>query len=184
MRLHFFSFVFLFIFFPLKLLYDFFIMVNFISFIIQWLLFSVCPEESWLLPHCVQAEKVHNQDLYFKKAVKYVGEPMSHLESIASSAVCFLVALLKLFGLLSSVHIWLVICVFSFFSSRALCNMLLEWIEGKMGKYFLRNFPFSKVKFSLAFLPYLSLVFPLYLDSPRACLSHTFHCYRCIFEFA
>ena len=88
------------------------------------------------------------------------------------------------FSLLSSVHIWLVICVFSFFSSRALCNMLLEWIEGKMGKYFLRNFPFSKVKFSLAFLPYLSLVFPLYLDSPRACLSHTFHCYRCIFEFA
>jgi len=40
----------------------------------------------------VQAEKVHNQDLYFKKAVKYVGEQMSHLESIASSAVCFLVA--------------------------------------------------------------------------------------------
>ncbi|KAG4395261.1 hypothetical protein GLYMA_20G189300v4 [Glycine max] len=36
---------------------------------------------------CAEAEKVHNQDLYFKKAVKYVGEPMSHLESIASSAV-------------------------------------------------------------------------------------------------
>jgi len=34
-----------------------------------------------------QAEKVFNQDLYFKKTVKYVGEPMSHLESIASSAV-------------------------------------------------------------------------------------------------
>ncbi|KAK6131848.1 hypothetical protein DH2020_034401 [Rehmannia glutinosa] len=33
------------------------------------------------------AEKVYNQDLYFKKTVKYVGEPMSHLESIASSAV-------------------------------------------------------------------------------------------------
>lgn len=29
-----------------------------------------------------------NQDLYFKKTVKYVGEPMSHLEAIASSAVC------------------------------------------------------------------------------------------------
>ena len=35
----------------------------------------------------MQAEKVFNQDLYFKKTVKYVGEPMSHLESIASSAV-------------------------------------------------------------------------------------------------
>ncbi|RWW25123.1 hypothetical protein GW17_00010554 [Ensete ventricosum] len=32
------------------------------------------------------AEKVFNQDLYFKKTVKYVGEPMTHLESIASSA--------------------------------------------------------------------------------------------------
>ncbi|KAF1871670.1 hypothetical protein Lal_00020464 [Lupinus albus] len=36
---------------------------------------------------CAEAEKVFNQDLYFKKAVKYAGEPMSHLESIASSAV-------------------------------------------------------------------------------------------------
>ncbi|KAK7344864.1 hypothetical protein VNO77_15045 [Canavalia gladiata] len=36
---------------------------------------------------CAEAEKVYNQDLYFKKAVKYVGEPMTHLESIASSAV-------------------------------------------------------------------------------------------------
>ena len=35
----------------------------------------------------MQAEKVFNQDLYFKKTVKFVGEPMSHLESIASSAV-------------------------------------------------------------------------------------------------
>lgn len=35
----------------------------------------------------MQAEKVFNQDLYFKKTVKNVGEPMSHLESIASSAV-------------------------------------------------------------------------------------------------
>lgn len=37
----------------------------------------------------MQAEKVFNQDLYFKRAVKYVGEPMTHLESIASSAVVF-----------------------------------------------------------------------------------------------
>lgn len=37
-----------------------------------------------------QAEKVFNQDMYFKKTVKYVGEPMTHLESIASSAVYFL----------------------------------------------------------------------------------------------
>uniref|UniRef100_A0A2P2J9N8 Pyruvate kinase n=1 Tax=Rhizophora mucronata TaxID=61149 RepID=A0A2P2J9N8_RHIMU len=36
---------------------------------------------------CAEAEKVFNQDAYFKKAVKYIGEPMSHLESIASSAV-------------------------------------------------------------------------------------------------
>lgn len=35
-----------------------------------------------------QAEKVFNQDQYFKRTVKFVGEPMSHLESIASSAVC------------------------------------------------------------------------------------------------
>eukprot|EP00271_Cylindrocystis_brebissonii_P007788 TRINITY_DN214_c0_g2_i2.p1 TRINITY_DN214_c0_g2~~TRINITY_DN214_c0_g2_i2.p1 ORF type:complete len:530 (+),score=138.56 TRINITY_DN214_c0_g2_i2:147-1736(+) len=36
---------------------------------------------------CTEAEKVYNQDLYFKKTVKYVGEPMGQLESIASSAV-------------------------------------------------------------------------------------------------
>ncbi|XP_059667505.1 pyruvate kinase 1, cytosolic [Cornus florida] len=36
---------------------------------------------------CAEAEKVFNQDSYFKKTVKYVGEPMTHLESIASSAV-------------------------------------------------------------------------------------------------
>ncbi|MBA0615743.1 hypothetical protein Godav_015856 [Gossypium davidsonii] len=36
---------------------------------------------------CAEAEKVFNQDIYFKKTVKYVGEPMTHLESIASSAV-------------------------------------------------------------------------------------------------
>ncbi|KAH0775765.1 hypothetical protein KY290_007176 [Solanum tuberosum] len=36
---------------------------------------------------CAEAEKVYNQDVYFKRAVKCVGEPMSHLESIASSAV-------------------------------------------------------------------------------------------------
>eukprot|EP00252_Welwitschia_mirabilis_P010002 TRINITY_DN2301_c0_g1_i1.p1 TRINITY_DN2301_c0_g1~~TRINITY_DN2301_c0_g1_i1.p1 ORF type:complete len:528 (+),score=104.18 TRINITY_DN2301_c0_g1_i1:113-1696(+) len=36
---------------------------------------------------CAEAEKVFNQAAYFKKTVKYVGEPMTHLESIASSAV-------------------------------------------------------------------------------------------------
>ncbi|KAL0322014.1 UNVERIFIED_CONTAM: Pyruvate kinase, cytosolic [Sesamum calycinum] len=36
---------------------------------------------------CAEAEKVYNQDLYFRKAVKCVGQPMSHIESIASSAV-------------------------------------------------------------------------------------------------
>eukprot|EP01018_Ginkgo_biloba_P004256 Gb_29464 [translate_table: standard] len=36
---------------------------------------------------CAEAEKVFNQAVYFKKTVKYVGEPMTHLESIASSAV-------------------------------------------------------------------------------------------------
>jgi len=35
----------------------------------------------------MQAEKVSNQDQHFKKTVKYVGEPMTHLESIASTAV-------------------------------------------------------------------------------------------------
>ncbi|XP_037455950.1 pyruvate kinase 1, cytosolic-like [Triticum dicoccoides] len=34
-----------------------------------------------------EAEKVFNQDLYFKRTMKYVGEPMTHLESIASSSV-------------------------------------------------------------------------------------------------
>ncbi|RRT53397.1 hypothetical protein B296_00040835 [Ensete ventricosum] len=43
----------------------------------------------------LQAEKVFNQDLYFKKTVKYVGEPMTHLESIASSAVCLCYDLLQ-----------------------------------------------------------------------------------------
>ncbi|KAH1097774.1 hypothetical protein J1N35_014695 [Gossypium stocksii] len=36
---------------------------------------------------CSEAEKVFNQDMFFKKTVKYVGEPMTHLESIVSSAV-------------------------------------------------------------------------------------------------
>ncbi|KAL2229343.1 UNVERIFIED_CONTAM: Pyruvate kinase 1, cytosolic [Sesamum indicum] len=36
---------------------------------------------------CAEAEKVFNQDQYFKRTVKFVGQPMSHLESIASSAV-------------------------------------------------------------------------------------------------
>ena len=42
-----------------------------------------------------QAEKVYNQDVYFKRAVKCVGEPMTHLESIASSAVCCFCAHVK-----------------------------------------------------------------------------------------
>ncbi|KDO36605.1 hypothetical protein CISIN_1g039146mg, partial [Citrus sinensis] len=33
------------------------------------------------------AEKVFNHNLFFKKVINYVGEPMSHLESITSSAV-------------------------------------------------------------------------------------------------
>ncbi|KAF4367993.1 hypothetical protein F8388_002604 [Cannabis sativa] len=45
---------------------------------------------------CAEAEKVFNQDLYFKRTVKYVGEPMTHLESIASSAVLFYLGLLNL----------------------------------------------------------------------------------------
>ncbi|BBN16075.1 pyruvate kinase [Marchantia polymorpha subsp. ruderalis] len=36
---------------------------------------------------CAEAEKVFNQAVFFKKTVKAVGEPMAHLESIASSAV-------------------------------------------------------------------------------------------------
>lgn len=36
---------------------------------------------------CTEAEKVYNQDLYFKKTVQYVGEPMSEIESICSSGV-------------------------------------------------------------------------------------------------
>lgn len=36
---------------------------------------------------CAEAEKVYNHVVYFKRTVKYVGEPMAHLESIASSAV-------------------------------------------------------------------------------------------------
>ncbi|KAG2622982.1 pyruvate kinase 1, cytosolic-like [Panicum virgatum] len=36
---------------------------------------------------CAEAEKVFNQDLYYKRTLKYVGEPMTHLEAIASSAV-------------------------------------------------------------------------------------------------
>lgn len=43
----------------------------------------------FIVKSALQAEKVFNQDLYFKKTVKYVGEPMTHLESIASSAVYF-----------------------------------------------------------------------------------------------
>lgn len=34
-----------------------------------------------------EAEKVFNQAVYFKRMIKSIGEPMQHLESIASSAV-------------------------------------------------------------------------------------------------
>jgi len=60
----------------------------------------------------VQAEKVHNQDLYFKKAVKHVGEPMSHLESIASSAVP-LITVLWFFHQRSSVSLFKGLCTCS-----------------------------------------------------------------------
>ncbi|GLT93286.1 hypothetical protein SLE2022_110870 [Rubroshorea leprosula] len=36
---------------------------------------------------CSEAEKVFNQDLYYKKTSKHIGKQISHLESIASSAV-------------------------------------------------------------------------------------------------
>ncbi|KAJ4978222.1 hypothetical protein NE237_009002 [Protea cynaroides] len=36
---------------------------------------------------CFEAECVYNQGLIFKKILKHVGEPMSHAESVASSAV-------------------------------------------------------------------------------------------------
>uniref|UniRef100_A0A0D6QYY8 Pyruvate kinase n=1 Tax=Araucaria cunninghamii TaxID=56994 RepID=A0A0D6QYY8_ARACU len=36
---------------------------------------------------CAEAEKVYNQAVYFKRTLKYQSEPMSHLESIATSAV-------------------------------------------------------------------------------------------------
>ncbi|CAK7325332.1 unnamed protein product [Dovyalis caffra] len=36
---------------------------------------------------CAEAEKVFNHDLYYKRTVKYVGDAMSHLESITSTAV-------------------------------------------------------------------------------------------------
>ncbi|XVE95795.1 hypothetical protein REPUB_Repub02eG0164100 [Reevesia pubescens] len=36
---------------------------------------------------CAEAERVYNHSLQFKRIVKHVGEPMSHAESVASSAV-------------------------------------------------------------------------------------------------
>ncbi|KAJ8759966.1 hypothetical protein K2173_010822 [Erythroxylum novogranatense] len=36
---------------------------------------------------CAEAETVYNQSLHFKRLVKHVGEPMSHAESVAYSAV-------------------------------------------------------------------------------------------------
>ncbi|XP_057808974.1 pyruvate kinase 1, cytosolic-like [Salvia miltiorrhiza] len=57
---------------------------------------------------CAEAEKVYNQNLYFKKTVKFVGEPMSHLESIASSAVCcshfFSISIYIHFSILSPIY--------------------------------------------------------------------------------
>ena len=47
-------------------------------------LFIVGDIFSWIVS---QDEKVLNHDLYFKRTMKYVGEPMIHLESIASSPV-------------------------------------------------------------------------------------------------
>ena len=63
----------------------------------------------------MQSEKVFNQDFYFKKAVKRTGEPMSHLESIASTAV-----LLRIPALIFEKHIsfqFSVIFSLSFFGS-------------------------------------------------------------------
>ncbi|KAH9674881.1 Pyruvate kinase 2 [Citrus sinensis] len=62
------------------------------EFLIYIFLKTTCDEFSVCVCVCVGgggggAEKVFNQDLYFKKTVKCVGEPMTHLESIASSAV-------------------------------------------------------------------------------------------------
>ncbi|PWA54039.1 pyruvate kinase 1, cytosolic [Artemisia annua] len=37
----------------------------------------------------MDCKKGFNQDMYSKKVVKYVGEPTSHMDSIASSAVTF-----------------------------------------------------------------------------------------------
>ncbi|KAK8562016.1 hypothetical protein V6N12_049071 [Hibiscus sabdariffa] len=45
---------------------------------------------------CAEAEKVFHQDMYFKKTVKHVGEPMTHLESIASSALSLNLFLIEL----------------------------------------------------------------------------------------
>ncbi|XWS43064.1 hypothetical protein CRYUN_Cryun16bG0069200 [Craigia yunnanensis] len=36
---------------------------------------------------CAEAERVYNHSLHFKRIVKHIGEPMSHAESVASSAV-------------------------------------------------------------------------------------------------
>ncbi|XP_020111979.1 pyruvate kinase 2, cytosolic-like [Ananas comosus] len=36
---------------------------------------------------CAEAETVYNQSLQFKRIIKHVGEPMSHAESVSSSAV-------------------------------------------------------------------------------------------------
>uniref|UniRef100_R7W347 Pyruvate kinase n=1 Tax=Aegilops tauschii TaxID=37682 RepID=R7W347_AEGTA len=53
---------------------------------------------------CDEAEKVFNQDLYFKRTMKYVGEPMIHLESIASSAARQSLIVRGLFPMLADPH--------------------------------------------------------------------------------
>ncbi|ONI21820.1 hypothetical protein PRUPE_2G091200 [Prunus persica] len=55
--------------------------------VLMYTLSNSCYSFKLLSVSSFSAEKVFNQDLYFKRAVKYVGEPMTHLESIASSAV-------------------------------------------------------------------------------------------------
>ncbi|KAK3422186.1 hypothetical protein EUGRSUZ_G02720 [Eucalyptus grandis] len=71
---------------------------------------------------CAEAEKVFNQDLYFKKTVKYVGEPMSHLESIASSAYVLLSS--ELFRAAIKVKASVIIC---FTSSGRAARLLAKY---------------------------------------------------------
>lgn len=48
----------------------------------------LCHSKCWLRsPPSISGRESFNQDLHFKKIVKYVGQPLTHLESIASSMV-------------------------------------------------------------------------------------------------